>query len=82
MSKTLPSHYTDSKGQKVEIASMHYAHLVSAHAKLLRTEERKHETAVNSGYEYDNPEADAEIDAMKAEIDRRDAARAEEEAPR
>lgn len=56
--------YTNSKGQKVEIASMHYAHLVSAHAKA----EREYDAE-----EDESGERAAEIAAMKADIERRDA---------
>lgn len=70
--------YTDSKGQPVEIASMAYNHLVSAHKKAVASEERKHQTAYNQGTSYDNPEREAEIDAMAAEIKRRDEAYAAE----
>lgn len=70
--------YTDSKGQKVEIAGMAYPHLVSAHKKAVASEERKHTTAMNFDEDYSNPEREAEIDAMAAEIKRRDEAYAEQ----
>lgn len=66
------THYTDSKGQKVKIATMDYVHLTNAHAKAVRTEERKHEDAMNRGEDYSNPEREAEIEAMAAEIAHRD----------
>jgi hypothetical protein len=72
----MTTHYTDSKGNPVEIATMPYPHLKSAHRKAIGTEERKHEASDS----YTNPAREAEIDAMKAEIDRRDAAYAEQQA--
>lgn len=74
------THYTNSKGESVEIASMAYPHLVSAHKKAVATEERKHQSAHLNGTEYDNPEREAEIDAMAAEIAKRDEAYAAEQA--
>ena len=76
----MTTHYTDSKGQAVEIATMAYPHLVSAHKKAVASEERKHHTAYLSGTTYDNPEREAEIDALAAEIKRRDEAYAAEQA--
>ena len=73
-------HYTDSKGQAVEIATMAYQHLVSAHKKAVATEERKHHRAYLDGTTYENKEREAEIDAMAAEIAKRDEAYAEEQA--
>lgn len=70
----MTKHYTDSKGESVEIASMAYPHLVSAHKKAVATEERKHQTAHINGTDYENPEREAEIDAMSAEIERRNEA--------
>ncbi len=52
--------YVNSKGQDVEIASMAYPHLCSAHAKLVR--------------EQRDGLRQAEIDAMAAEIAIRDEA--------
>lgn len=57
--------YVNSKGQDVEIASMSYPHLVSAHAKLVR--------------EQRDGLRQKEIDAMAAEIAARDVQRAEAE---
>lgn len=74
------THYTDSKGQSVEIATMAYPHLVSAHKKAVATEERKHHSAHLNGTEYSNPEREAEIDALAAEIAKRDKASAAEQA--
>lgn len=73
-------HYTNSKGQSVEIAGMAYPHLVSAHKKAVATEERKHHSAFINGTTYENKEREAEIDAMAAEIKRRDEAYAAEQA--
>lgn len=58
--------YNNSKGQDVEIASMAYPHLASAHAKLVR--------------EQRDGLRQTEIDAMGAELERRDAERALAEA--
>lgn len=74
------SHYTDSKGAKVEIIGMAYPHLVSAHKKAVATEERRHHTAYLGGTTYENREREAEIDALAAEIKRRDEAYAAEKA--
>ena len=71
--------YTNSKGQKVEIASMAYPHLVSAHKKAVASEERKHTHAHLMGEQYENAEREVEIEAMAAEIARRDAAYAEQQ---
>lgn len=73
------THYTDSKGQPVEIAKMATPHLISAHKKAVASEERRHTTAMNFDEEYSNPEREAEIDAMAAEIKRREAAQAQSE---
>lgn len=73
----MTTEYTNSKGEKVEIASLSYPHLVNAHKKAVASEERRHTHAHLMGEEYDNPEREAEIDAMAAEIARRDAAYAE-----
>lgn len=56
--------YVNSKGQDVEIASMAYPHLCSAHAKLVR--------------EQRDGLRQVEIDAMAAEIAARDEAHAAE----
>lgn len=58
--------YVNSKGQDVVIADMAYPHLASAHAKLVR--------------EQRDGLRQAEIDAMAAELARRDADRAADEA--
>lgn len=71
--------YTDSKGNAVDIASMAYPHLKSAHAKAIRTEERALQTAIERGEEYTNDAREAEISAMAAEIARRDEAFAAEQ---
>ena len=64
--------YTNSKGESVEIATLPYPHLVNAHKKAVASEERKHHTAFINGTTYENKEREAEIDAMDAEIKRRD----------
>lgn len=74
------THYTDSKGAKVEISTMAYPHLTSAHKKAVASEERKHNTAYLGGTTYENAEREAEIDAMAAEIKRRDETYAAEQA--
>ena len=71
--------YTDSKGQKVEIASMAFPHLVSAHKKAVASEERRHTHAAAMDEHYENAEREAEIDAMAAEIAKREAAYAEQQ---
>ncbi|MBB5770846.1 hypothetical protein HNP47_000815 [Brevundimonas vesicularis] len=58
--------YVNSKGQDVVIADMAYPHLASAHAKLVR--------------EQRDGLRQAEIDAMAAELQRRDDAFAAEQA--
>lgn len=58
--------YVNSKGQDVVIADMAYPHLASAHAKLVR--------------EQRDGLRQAEIDAMGAELERRDEAFAAEQA--
>lgn len=58
--------YVNSKGQDVVIADMAYPHLTSAHAKLVR--------------EQRDGLRQAEIDAMGAELERRDEAFAAEQA--
>lgn len=65
------THYTDSKGQPVEIASMAYQHLVSAHKKAVASEERRHTHAHLMGEEYENPAREDEILALEKEIARR-----------
>jgi hypothetical protein len=72
--------YTNSKGESVEIASLPYPHLVNAHKKAVASEERKHHTAYLGGTTYENKEREAEIDALAAEIKRRDEAYAAEQA--
>ena len=69
--------YTSSKGDRIEIAAMPFSYLVSAHKKAVATEERKHQTAHINGTDYENPEREAEIDAMAAEIERRNEAHAQ-----
>jgi hypothetical protein len=76
----MTQHYTDSKGAQVEIAGMAFPHLVSAHKKAVASEERKHHTAFINGTTYENKEREAEIDAMAAEIAKRDEAYAAEQA--
>lgn len=58
--------YVNSKGHDVLIADMAYPHLASAYAKLVREQQ-------------DGPRQ-AEINALAAELDRRDAERAEDDA--
>lgn len=58
--------YNNSKGQDVAIADMAYPHLASAHAKLVR--------------EQRDGLRQAEIDAIAAELERRDEAFAAEQA--
>lgn len=58
--------YVNSKGQDVVIADMAYPHLASAHARLVRDQ--------RDGLRQ------AEIDAMAAELQRRDEAFAAEQA--
>ena len=58
------THYNNSKGQDVLIADMAYPHLSSALAKLVR--------------EQTDGLRQGEIDAMLAELDRRDAEAAED----
>lgn len=74
------THYTNSQGLSVEIIGMAYPHLVSAHKKAVASEERKHHTAFINGTTYENKEREAEIDAMAAEIAKRDEAYAAEQA--
>lgn len=71
----MTSIYTNSKGEPVEIATMAYPHLKSAHAKAVRAEERAHE----NDPDYRNDAREAEITAMAEEIARRDAAYAAEQ---
>lgn len=68
--------YTNSAGEPVEIATMAYPRLKSALAKAIRTEERRHESDPN----YRNDAREAEIAAMTAELAKRDAAYAAEQA--
>lgn len=65
--------YTTSRGEQIEIATMHTAHLISAHAKA----EREYDPEADEG-----GERQAEIAAMKADIERRDLERAAEDDPR
>ena len=69
--------YTAADGKTHRIADMPTAYLINAHKKAVAREERKHTTAHNFGETYDNPEREAEIDAMEAEIKRREADAAE-----
>jgi len=71
---------TNSKGEQEVIAEMIYSHLVNAHKRAVSAEERAHTHADAMGEDYSNSQAEAEIDAMKAEIDRRDEAYAKEQA--
>lgn len=72
--------YTNSKGESVEIATLPYPHLVNAHKKAVATEERRHHTAYLGGTTYENKEREAEIDALAAEIAKRDETYAAEQA--
>lgn len=72
--------YTSSDGRKRLISEMNYSHLKAAHAKAVRGEERMHEDAVNQGREYSNPGREAEIEAMGADLARRDAEYAAQQA--
>ena len=72
--------YTDSKGKSVLISDMARPHLVSAWKKAIATEERRHHRAYLDGTTYENKEREAEIDAMAAEIAKRDEAYAAEQA--
>lgn len=76
----MTKHYTNSQGLSVEIAAMAYPHLVSAHKKAVASEERKHHSAYLDGTTYENKEREAEIDAMAAEIAKRDESYAAEQA--
>lgn len=73
------THYTASDGSKRLIADMDYHHLKNAHRKAVAYEERQHESAFLNGGSYENPEREAEIDAMAAEIVKRDATHAEQQ---
>jgi len=73
----MKTHYTNSAGEQIEIASLNVHHLRAAHAKAVRGEERRHEEAHQRGGDYENPEREAEIDAMKARLDALDAAHAQ-----
>lgn len=75
----MTTEYTNSKGEKVGISSLSYPHLVNAHKKAVASEERRHTHAHLMGEEYENAEREAEIDALAAEIARRDAAYAEQQ---
>lgn len=75
----MTTEYTNSKGEKVEIAKMATPHLISAHKKAVASEERRHTHAHLMGEEYENAEREAEIDALAAEIARRYAAYAEQQ---
>lgn len=79
-SKNMSQFYTNSKGESVEISSLPYPYLVNAHKKAVASEERKHHTAYLGDTTYENPEREAEIDAMAAEIAKRDEAYAAEQA--
>jgi hypothetical protein len=72
--------YTNSKGESLEISSLPYPYLVNAHKKAVASEERKHHTAFINGTTYENEEREAEIDALAAEIAKRDEAYAAEQA--
>ena len=74
-------YYTNSKGQAVEIATMAYPHLQSAYAKAVRHKNEEIALAEGQGFTYEtSAERQAEIDAMKAEIAKRDAKREAETA--
>lgn len=71
---------TNSKGEQEVIADMPYPHLVNAHKRAVSAEERKHSHADAMGEDYTNDQAEAEIEAMAAEIAKRDEAYAKEQA--
>lgn len=71
--------YTARDGTQKAIADMPTPYLVNAHKKAVASEERRHTHAHLMGEEYENAEREAEIDAMAAEIARRDAAYAEQQ---
>lgn len=73
------THYTASSGEKKLIVDLPYLYLVNAHKKAVASEERKHTHAHAMEREYSNPEREAEIDAMAAEIKKRDAEYAEKQ---
>lgn len=66
----MTKHYTPSKGEPKLIADMEYTYLTNALRKAISSEERKHEADDS----YSNPEREAEITEMTAEVARRDAA--------
>lgn len=68
--------YTNSKGEPVEIATMAYPHLKSAHAKAVKVEA----LACEVDPDHRDEQREGEIEAMAAEIERRDAAYAAEQA--
>jgi hypothetical protein len=72
----MTSTYTDSKGNAVPIASMVYNHLKSAHAKAVKVEDLAREVDPD----HRDEQRLAEIEAMRLEIERRDAAYAEGQA--
>lgn len=65
--------YTDSKGRRVLIAGMAYPHLKSAHDKAVRTEAELRDIALSEGTAHSDPEREAEIEAMRVELEKRDA---------
>ena len=67
----MTTEYTNSKGEKVEIAKMVYNHLKAAHDKAVRAEERRHENAVARGETYENDQRESEIESMAAELAKR-----------
>lgn len=66
-----PTTYTAPDGTQRPLAEMALSELIHAHKKAIAKEERRHTWAADYGRPYDNPQAEDEIDAMKAEIDRR-----------
>lgn len=75
----MTDHYTSSDGTKKLISALPFPYLVNAHKKVVASEERKHSHADAMGEPYENAEREAEIDAMSAEIARREAAYAEQQ---
>lgn len=75
----MTTHYTSSDGTKKLISDLPFPYLVNAHKKAVSSEERKHTHADAMGEHYENAEREAEIDAMSAEIAKREAAYAEQQ---
>jgi hypothetical protein len=61
----MTAHYTNSKGQPVEIGAMLYPHLVNAHAKLVRerTDESRDAEIAAMGERIAALDAEAEAEA-------------------